>query len=208
MLRGVFAKGEEFFELLSQEIDIVQEGAKKLVEMMENPRSLESSADSIKEVENQGDEITAQIVRKLDQVFITPIDREDLHTLAIGIDDILDLIEAASSRIILFKIPASTEAALGLAKLIDQAVIELKGAINQLGKNKNNDKIFDHCEKINQLEEDADQINREAIANLFENEENPITVIKWYQVYDFLEEAMDRSKNLAGTLASIVLKHS
>lgn len=208
MLKGVFAKGEQFFELLLEEVQNVQQGAETLVDLMEDFSSLERSAEAIKEHESRGDEISANLVRKLDQIFITPIDREDINTLAIGIDDIIDLIEAVSSRIILFKIQEPTQASLGLARLIEKAVAELNGALGQLGKGKSNERIFEHCEKINQLEEEADDINREAIADLFENESDPITVIKWYEVYGFLEEAMDRSKHLAGRLSSIVLKHT
>jgi len=208
MWRGIFSREERFFELLSRSAENVHASATRLVELMSQEEPPPQIAQAIKECEHQGDELTHEILKKLDQTFITPIDREDIHTLACIIDDVLDLIEAVADRMMLFKITRPTEAAQRLARLIHQATEEICRGVALLGKAKDHEIIYKHCVEIKRIEEEADHINREATAQLFEEERDPIAVIKWHEIYEFLEEALDRSEDVANILESVVLKHS
>lgn len=208
MWHGIFSKEGRFFELLLRSAENVYASAAQLVELMTPEEPSHKIAKNIKDLEHKGDEFTHEIIRKLDQTFITPIDREDIHTLACVIDDVLDLIEAVADRMVLFKITRPTAAARELAQLIQSATKEICQGVALLGKAKDHEIIYKHCVEIKRLEEEADHINREATAQLFEAEHDPITVIKWHEIYEFLEEAMDRSEDVANILESVVLKHA
>ena len=207
MWRGIFPKEERFFGLLLRAAQNGCAGAEQLVQLMTEYKSPQEVAQRIKEIEHQGDEITHELIKRLDQTFVTPIDREDIHTLAGVIDDVVDLIEAVSDRLVLFKISQPTPAARELARLIHQAMEEICRAVALLGA-KSQDVIYKHCVEIKRIEETADQSNREAIAHLFEEERDPIAVIKWNEIYEFLEEATDRCEDVADIVESIVLKHA
>jgi hypothetical protein len=207
MWRGIFPKDERFFALLLRAAQNGCAGAERLVQLMTHYESPQTAAQTIKEIEHQGDEITHELIRKLDQTFVTPLDREDIHRLAGAVDDVIDFIEAVSDRLVLFKIPQPTHAAIELAQLIHQAMEEICRSVALLGT-KGQDLIYKHCIEIKRLEERADQLNREAIARLFEQQSDPISVIKWNEIYEFLEEATDRCEDVANILESIVLKHA
>lgn len=206
MWRGIFPKDERFFELLLQAAENGRAGADQLVQLMAQYASPQTAAQTIKEIERNGDEITHELIRRLDQTFVTPLDREDIYMLAGAIDDVIDLIEAVSDRLVLFKISQPTHAAHELAKLIHVATGEICQSVALL-RSKRQDIIYQHCAEIKSIEERADQLNREAIARLFEEERDPIAVIKWNEIYEFLEEATDRCEDVANILESIVLKH-
>jgi len=208
MWHGIFSKEGRFFELLLRSAENVYASAAQLVELMTPEEASPEIAKNIRDLEHKGDEFTHEIIRKLDQTFITPIDREDIHTLACVIDDVLDLIEAVADRMVLFKITRPTTAARELAQLIHRATKEICQGVALLGKAKDHEIIYKHCVEIKRIEEEADRVNREATAQLFEEERDPITVIKWHEIYEFLEEAMDRSEDVANILESVVLKHA
>ncbi len=207
MWKGIFPKEGRFFELLLQAAQNGREGAKHLVELTTHYQAPQDVAKKIKAIEHQGDEITHELIRRLDQTFVTPIDREDIHRLAGVIDDVVDLIEAVADRMVLFKIPQPTRAAQELAELIHQAMEEICRGVAVLSA-MGNDKIYQHCIDIKKIEERADQLARESIAHLFEQEKDPIALIKWNEIYQILEEATDRCEDVANILESIVLKHA
>lgn len=184
------------------------EGCKAFLDMVEDPTTLEVKAERIKRIEHECDEITHAVVSALHKTFITPIDRNDIYTLITKMDDIMDLVEAAAERLALYDMPKMTKEAVDLARcLVDSAVHvgEAVAAISDLGKPK---KILDHCVEINRLENAADHVLRTALAKLFREEKDPISVIKWKEIYETLEAATDRCEDVANVIEGVVLENS
>lgn len=185
----------------------LNKGAALLVEMMEDLSKAETKSKEIYEVEQEGDMLTHEVMRRLNKTFITPLDREDIHALISRIDDVLDLIWASADRATLFKIKDSTPEAVELSKCILSTTEVITKAVTSL-KEKKYSYIQEYCIEINRLENAADKIFREALARLFENTKDPILVIKWKNIYENLEDATDICEDVANILESIVLKHA
>lgn len=196
---------EAFFEMFGQAAQNVQRGALALKEMMENYRDPVLQAEGVKKIEHDGDTITHEIVKKLNQTFITPFDREDIYALTCALDDVLDIIEAVADRMVVFKVKEPTAEARKLADLIVRSSDQIGQGIALLGKSQD---LSRYCVEINRLENEADRITRDAIARLFENQADPITVIKWKEIYEDLEEATDRCEDVANVLENISLKNA
>lgn len=196
---------EKFFEMFEAAARNIHRGAELLVEMMEDYHDPEKQADAILQVEHQGDTITHDVVHKLNRTFITPIDREDIYSLASALDDVLDLIEAVSDRMVMYRVQEPTEVAKQLAEIIYKSTSEIvKGAV-LLGKAGN---VSPHCIEINRLENEADHLARNAVAELFHKEQDPITLLKWKEIYEHLEEATDRCEDVSDVLEAITLKYA
>jgi predicted phosphate transport protein (TIGR00153 family) len=198
-------KDVSFVAMFSEMSDNLISGAEALVGLFEDFREVEQKTRAIKAIEHKGDEITHAILKKLNQTFITPFDREDIHRLASSLDDVLDLIEAAAERITLYKILAPPPAATDLAYLILRQSKELKTAVSLL---QGNGPILEHCVEINRLENEADQISREAIGLLFDREIDPIHLIKVKELIEVLESATDKAEDAANVLETVVLKNA
>jgi predicted phosphate transport protein (TIGR00153 family) len=196
-------KDNSFFQMYAEMSDNLIAGAQALVDLFENYSELDNKATTIKAIERRGDEITHSILKKLNQTFITPFDREDMHRLASSLDDVLDFIHAAAERTTLYKITIAPPAAARLSHLILKQTEELKVGVSLLQKNGH---VLDHCVEINRLENEADTISREAIAALFEREKDPINLIKLKELIEVLETATDRAEDVANVLETVVLK--
>jgi len=201
---NLFPRKVAFFELFDQAAQNMVVGSRLLKQMMESYHDIDRQAREIKRIESAGDSITHTIIRNLNQTFITPIDREDIHALASSIDDILDLVEATADRMVVFKIEKPTAEAILLSNIIYESSEELARGIAQLGKVTDLNATF---VKVNSLENEADRITRDALAKLFESEKDPIMVIKWKEIYESLESGTDRCEDVANVLARILLKH-
>ena len=201
----LFPRNVAFFDLFHEAAQNMVLGSRLLKEMMETYHDVEQKAREIKRVESAGDSITHTIFRNLNQTFITPIDREDIYALASGIDDVLDWVEATADQLVVFKIEKPTQEAIQLADIIYRSAEELGRGIAQLSKVKDMNATF---VTVNSLENEADRIARDAIARLFENEKDPIMVIKWKEIYENLEEGTDRCEDVANVLEQILLKHA
>ena len=160
----IIPRDEEFFSLFSKAGDNIVEGAERLKELLDKFDDLPERARKIEEVEHKGDAITHDIVRKLNTTFITPIDREDILALASSLDDVIDLIHGVATRLLLYKISASTPYAKELGFLILKAVQELQKGISHLPLSKGRDRVYEHCVEVNSLENEADRVCRDAIA--------------------------------------------
>lgn len=202
---GLIPKDIAFFEMFQKAAHNMIEGTRLLKEMVEHYHDPAEYAKRIKEVEHVGDSITHDIALKLNQTFITPIDREDIHGLASALDDILDMAEAVADRFVVYKVPKPTEAAVRLADILYQSAVSVADGIDQLGKGHADMK--DCCVKVNSLENEADRVMRDAISGLFEREKDPIEVIKWKEIYENFEEGTDRCEDVANILERIALKH-
>jgi len=193
----------KFFELFAELSGYLTEGAKLLRATLEDPRDLDLRVEQIQAVEHKGDRATHAIITKLNQSFITPFDREDIHKLASSLDDVLDFTNAAATRLLMYKISEPPPDAAELAGLIVLQSEELTRAVSLLKKNGS---VMKHCEEVNRLEDEADHLSRRAIARLFETEKDPIKLIKLKELYEVLEVATDKAEDAANVIEAIMLK--
>lgn len=202
---GLIPKEEAFFDLFKKAAHNMIEGSRLLKDMMEDFRDPAGKAKRIKEVEHVGDGITHDIATRLNQTFITPIDREDIHDLASALDDILDAVEAVADRFVIYKIVRPTDAAVRLADILYQASVAVGCGVDRV--NLSHAQINECSVQVNSLENEADRVSRDAISALFEKETDPIAVIKWKEIYETFEAGTDRCEDVANILERIVLKH-
>lgn len=204
---GLIPKEERFFKLFKDMTANVIEGALLLKDMLDNFDDPQESQRRIKEVEHRGDAITHSIIKRLNKTFITPMDREDIYALASKLDDIIDLIDASAQRFIMYNVDYATPEAKTLAFLILQGCQAVDKAVANLG-DKAHDKIHDICVEINAIENEADRVSREAIGRLFDEERDPIALLKWKEIYETLETATDKCEEAANILESVVVKNA
>ncbi len=207
VIRRFFPKETDFFGMFEKAAQNLNRGALLLVQMMENFSEADIRAKQIYEVEQEGDMITHEVMRRLNKTFLTPIDREDIHSLISRLDDILDLIWATADRAILFKLESSIPEAVELSKTLLSTTEIVTKAVTCL-KGKKYSYMQEHCIEINSLENSGDTIFRAALAKLFNEKNDPILIIKWKEVYEHLEDALDKCEDVADILESIVLKHA
>ncbi len=198
-------KDTSFFKMFAAMSENLIAGARALVELFADYRDVDSRIESIRRIEREGDELTHAILTKLNQTFITPFDREDIHQLASKLDDVLDFINAAGARTVMYRIADPPPAAGELARIILMQSQELQKALSLMQKNGD---ILGHCVEINRLENEADQVSQQAIAKLFEYEKDPITLIKVKELLEFLERATDKAEDVANVLETVVLKNT
>jgi predicted phosphate transport protein (TIGR00153 family) len=180
------------------------EGASLLHDILKNPQDLPVRINRLQEIEHRGDDMTHDIIRMLNQTFITPFDREDIHALTSSLDDVLDYVNSAATRMKLYRIITPPPAAAVLAELIVKQSEELSKAVSLLEEE--HQRVLDHCVVVNQLENEADRVSRQAIAELFEYEKDPIQLIKIKELYEVLETATDKAEDAANVLEAVVLK--
>jgi uncharacterized protein len=202
---SLIPKDTSFFQMFSAMSDNLIAGARTLVDLFADYQDVERKIDGVHHIEREGDEMTHAILTKLNQTFITPFDREDIHQLASKLDDVLDFINASAARIVMYRITAPPPAAGELARIILNQCQELQKAVNLMQKNGN---ILVHCVEINRLENEADLVAQHAIARLFECEKDPINLIKIKELLEFLERATDKAEDVANVLETVVLKNT
>jgi len=200
---SLFPREEDFFVLFRKQAALVRKGCDLLHEMMESFDRLEERARELKDVEHAGDLATHEIFERLNRTFITPLEREDIHSLASNLDDVLDAVEAIGSRIVLFNVGKPTAEALRLAKILTQCGIQIEQAVESL-KNMRNLTTF--TVEINRLENEADTISRNATADLFSGRHELLDVLRWKEIYGRLEGASDKCEDVANAIESIVVK--
>ena len=193
-----------FFDLFAEMASNLGDGARLLKRTLDDFKEIESRVQQLKSIEHRGDEMTHNVLTRLNQTFITPFDREDIHRLASSLDDVLDFVYAAGVRLIMYKINTAPEAASLLAEVVVKQCDQLSQAMGRLEKK--NEQVLDNCVEINRLENEADQIARVAIALLFEKEKDPISLIKLKELYEVLETATDKAEDAANVLEGVVLK--
>jgi len=198
-------KDTSFFAMFSGMSNNLIAGARAMVDLFSDYRDLEMKVQEIRRIEHVGDEMTHAILRKLNQTFITPFDREDIHKLASSLDDVLDCLNAAGARIIMYRITAPPPEAAEIARLTLAQTQELEKAVSLLQENGD---VLGHCVEINRLENEADLVSRAAIARLFDQEKDPIHLIKTKELIEILETATDRAEDVADVLETVVLKNA
>lgn len=194
---------QKFFRMFADVAQNLIEGARILQDILKNSSNPSERVARLQEIEHRGDSLTHDIIRMLNQTFITPFDREDIHLLSSAFDDVLDFVNAAAVRMTLYRITSPPPAAADLAALIVTQAEELSRCVAVLGENQ---KVLDYCLEVNRLENEADRVSRKAIAELFEHERDPIQLIKLKELYEVLEAATDKAEDAANVLETVVLK--
>ena len=193
-----------FFDLFDQQSEHIIKAAGVLYELVHNFADARAKAHAIKEIEHQGDQVTHEIIKRLNTTFITPIDREDIHELATRLDDVLDYIEAAAERLVVYRIKEPTSASRAMAEVIIKITHSMDRAIKCL---RTMDPAFhEHAVEVNRLENTADALLRDSLAALFEEGGDPIEVIKWKEIYETMEIVTDRCEDVANVIEGIILK--
>jgi uncharacterized protein len=200
-------RDEKFFDLFSAVATFTVEAAALQQELLraEAPRRT-AIVDQIKRLEHQADQVTHEVVTRLDRVFITPLDREDIHLLASRLDDVIDLIDGTARRLLMFRAGKAPEGAVLIADVIGKAVAELQVAVRALEKNKGGT-VLAACVQVKRMEEEGDSLYHEWLGRLFEGDPAPLEVIKWKEIYDNLEKTLDFIEDAANVLESISIKH-
>jgi len=213
--RGFFARllpssgAEEFFALFERHAERTREAAAYLLAQVQDGADPARQAERVKEVEHAGDEITHAVMERLHQTFITPLDRDDIHRLMSRMDDVLDLIWASSERLWLYELQKIEPEVKQLAEVLLRAAEEMAFAVHELRDLGDRQKIVRHCTEINRLENEGDSILRRAVARLFrESSNDPIHVIKTKEIYDNLENAIDRTEDVANVIEGVALEYS
>lgn len=195
---------EKFYEDFKQMADQLRHGARLLEQMFAVDPPILDKAHEIKEVEHKCDFLTHEIIQRLNKTFVTPIDREDIHELARTLDDVMDAIDNAAALIPLYRIDKMRSGAREFTRVIIQQTDEIRAAVEALEARKG---VLDRCVEINRLENEADRIHKHALGLLFDEETNPIMILKWKEIFDILEEATDACEDVANLLENVVVKH-
>ncbi|MDI6788713.1 MAG: DUF47 domain-containing protein [Planctomycetota bacterium] len=208
---GVFiSKDKAFYEMFDKAATNAVDAANALNDFLSKfPSSIPDGVKKMKDIEHKGDLITHETIEMLNKTFVTPIDREDIYHLITRMDDIVDLMDGAVSRLALYKIDKITPEAIALAQVLKNATEILHHSITGMRNIKNPTEIIKHCVQIHTYENEGDQLMQKALADLFENDKNdPIKVIKWKEIYQDLETATDRCEDVANIIEGIVLKYA
>jgi uncharacterized protein len=202
---NLLPRDERYFERFNDMARRIHESARILDIFFRGESPVATVADQIKRLEHECDEISHEILRRIDRTFITPIDREDIHQLAVRLDDVIDLIDGTVRRIGLFKITEPTPESRSLSKTIVEITGEMVEAVSALRGQKG---VVEHCIRMKKLENQGDVAFQEAIASLFSNEMPAVELIKWKDIYENMEGCIDQCEAVAHVLESVVLKHS
>jgi predicted phosphate transport protein (TIGR00153 family) len=201
----VAPREREFFDLFEEAAGNIVRAAGLLEQMLREYPEEAALAREILICEQEGDRITHDIIQRLNQTFVTPIDREDILALASGLDDIVDFTEEVADYLGLYKIEAPMEQSLQLAAVLHQASRQIAEVMPRL---RNFRDVSHYTVEINRLENDGDRITRDAIASLFDNGIDPMVVIRWKDLYERLENAIDATEQVANIIEGIVIKNA
>jgi predicted phosphate transport protein (TIGR00153 family) len=201
-------KEEKFFDLFDELANKIEEGGALFLDMVEHYEYSEPKIVKLKELENEADVITHNTYEKMHKTFLTPIDREDIYHLVNKMDSILDMIEASAARMSLYKVKVPAKEIIEQAKILNKTIKKVKYIVHAMRNMKNAKMIIDSCVEINTLENEGDIIMRMTMTRLFEQEKDPIELIKWKEIFERIEEAIDVCEDVANIVEGIVLKHA
>ena len=198
-------RDERFYDMFIEDAANVLGGARLLEAMLRSYDVLERRAGEIRDAEHRGDEISHHIGHRLEATFVTPFDREEIHALISGLDDVLDLIEEAADTFVLYRIDAPTGVAIQQASIIVQQCEQLHEALVHLREYKGLEKYWI---EVHRLENEGDRIARQAIADLFDGGTDAVAIIRWKDVYGLLESTIDKCEDVANIIERITIKHA
>lgn len=195
---------EKFFDEFVTLADRIVSGATLLERMLASDPPTWETALQIKQIEQECDTLTHQIIQRLNRTFVTPIDREDIHALATSLDDVMDAIDAAATVTRRYRMSSIRYGARELASLVWQSAMQVRVAVEALEKRKD---VHERAVEVNRLENAADDVLDESLRRLFEEEKNALMVMKWKEMLEILEEATDRCEDVANVIEGVVVKH-
>jgi uncharacterized protein Yka (UPF0111/DUF47 family) len=198
----------KFYDMFDESAAILTRASAKFLSMVTEFDRLAERSIELKQEERAGDEVVEKIIKALDRSFITPFDREDIHTLATTLDDVLDNMEETAHRFEVFRIQKPTTAAMALARNIHECCIHIENAVRSCRTLKNVEEIQSHLREIGRLENEADKIYRDSDSALFADPPDILLLIKWRELYGWLEETVDACKDVAQVISEIVIKGS
>jgi uncharacterized protein len=201
---SLIPKETRFFQDFVGLSEEIRNGARILKQMLSDDPPDLNKADAIKDIEHSCDGRTRTIIDRLNRTFVTPLDREDIHALAISLDDVMDAIDAAAAVSRLYKINHVRAGARRLAEIIVESTDRITEALQALEDRRG---VLELAARVNQLEREADRVHQDSIVSLFDEERDPIAVIKWKEIFDFLEAATDRCEDVGNLLEGVVVKH-
>jgi uncharacterized protein len=201
-------KEEKFFDLFDELANKIEEGGALFLDMVEHYEYSERKIVKLKELENEADVITHKTYEKMHKTFLTPIDREDIYHLVNKMDSILDMIEASAARMSLYRVKIPAKEIIEQAKILNKSIKKVKYIVHAMRNMKNAKMIIDSCVEINTLENEGDIVMRMTMTRLFEQEKDPIELIKWKEIFERIEEAIDVCEDVANIVEGIVLKHA
>lgn len=199
-------RNEEFFDLFTEVATRNKQAAQLLRDLFEAaPERRTPIVEAIKRLEHEADQVTHEVVNRLDRTFITPLDREDIHQLASDLDDVMDAMDGTARRAQIFRLGVAPQGVRRLVEVIQRMVAVLAEAVSRLKKG---DDVMRYCIEAKQLEEEGDAIYHESLGQLFEKERDAIELIKWKEIYDNLEKTLDQAEDVANVVESITIKHA
>ena len=205
---SILPRDTEFFDLFDHAVDVVHASARRYKQLAEDYGNREAHIAEIRKLEHQADDAVHAALAKLDTSFITPFDREDIHALLCRMDDVIDEIDAAAKRFTLYSIPEPTSWIKKQSDTLVRATALVADAVRRLRDLKKPEELQKRLVEIHQLENEGDDLNHAAIAELFATVKDPILVMKWKEIYDLTERGIDRCEDIANTIEGIVLKNA
>ncbi len=202
---NLIPREERFFDMFEEDVTNVLNAARLFEAMLRTYDSPEERAREIRELEHRGDELSHEIGRRLEKTFVTPFDREDIHALISALDDVIDFIEESADTFILYRVDAPTAVAVQQATIIVKQCEQLQEALANLRGFKGLEKYWI---EVHRLENEGDQLARQAIADLFSGGGHPLEVIKWKEIYGLLEQTIDKAEDVANIIERITIKHA
>jgi len=197
---------EEFFDLFTEVANRNKEAVEYLRQLFQAPPDRRTPhVEAIKRLEHEADQVTHEVVNRLDRTFITPLDREDIHQLASDLDDVMDAMDGTARRTQIFHLGVAPQGVLRLVEVLQKMMGVLAEAVSRLKKG---DDVIKYAIEAKQLEEEGDSIYHESLGQLFERERDPIELIKWKEIYDNLEDTLDQAEDVANVVESITIKHA
>jgi uncharacterized protein len=208
MFGFLLPKEHGFFDFFDQHAAVCVEVTKTLQDMMEHYGDAPAKAARIEDLEHKADEITHHTMEMLHKTFITPIDRDQIHHLITTLDDVADLAQGAARRMLLYEIGQPTPALVELTRVLHQSMLEVQKAVGNLKNLKKAQEILRSCIEINKLENDGDALRDAAVAALFKNEKDAVTLFKWKEIYEDVETALDCCEDVANIIEGVVLENA
>ncbi len=201
----ILPRDEKFYDLFSQLAVRLTASASLLNELFQAPAQLASKVTAIKALEHEADNLTHDIIDRIDRTFVTPFDREDIHALASELDDVIDLIDGAARRAQIFRIQQPRQAAVVLSEVLSRAARTVEEGVRDMKSAK---RVYAISEKLKVLEEEGDAVYHDAMGKLFAEGGDALEVVKWKDLYDKVEDALDRCEDVGNVLQSIALKNA
>ena len=205
LLQRFLPREEGFYALFVKQAENILRGSQALLDMLTHYTGVPEQVQIVKAIEHDGDEITHNIFTKLNQTFITPFDREDIHELTSQLDDVIDLVDAAASRFVLYRVDSVRPGTIDLVKILVAATSEVALAVRAL---ETPQAALKHCIEINRHENESDRLCRTLIAQLFDEETDSVQIIKWKEIFEVIETAVDKCEDVANVIEGVILKNA